>query len=223
MAAPHGAAAMTDWRRARTVLFDVEGTLVDAVPATLHCWQATLREEGFVADNARLHACSGMDGSAMLQEMFPTLSPERRKMLLEKQGRRYRRNFLKTVPAFEGVRGLFEKLKGSGRAIALATDCQPDELEHYLQVARVADLVDAVACGSDVAHGKPWPDLVQLALRRIGASSAIMVGDTPYDAEAAHAAGLTAIGVETGGFAAAELQRAGCVAVLPAIGDLDMD
>jgi phosphoglycolate phosphatase-like HAD superfamily hydrolase len=79
----------------------------------------------------------------------------------------------------------------------------------------VDDLIDSMACGDDVDHGKPDPRLVGLAPRklRVPAGEAVMVGDTPYDAEAGLGAGTRAAGVLTGGFSREVLAEAGCFVV----------
>jgi phosphoglycolate phosphatase-like HAD superfamily hydrolase len=79
----------------------------------------------------------------------------------------------------------------------------------------VDDLIDAMACGDDVEHGKPDPRLIGLALGKLGISAgqAVMIGDTPYDAEAASGAGTAAAGLLTGGFAKQALLEAGCFVV----------
>jgi phosphoglycolate phosphatase-like HAD superfamily hydrolase len=89
-------------------------------------------------------------------------------------------------------------------------------LNHYLAITGIEALVDAVACGSDGKAGKPAPDLVSLALKRLraGVRSAVLVGDTPYDAQAAHKAGIRSVGVLTGHFSQSVLCEAGCDAVL---------
>ena len=80
-----------------------------------------------------------------------------------------------------------------------------------VRIAGVAGLVDAQACADDVARGKPHPDLFACALARAGrARHGIAVGDTPYDAMAARAAGLEAIGLRCGGFTPEQLRAAGC-------------
>jgi phosphoglycolate phosphatase-like HAD superfamily hydrolase len=77
------------------------------------------------------------------------------------------------------------------------------------------DYITATACGDDLEHGKPDPRLVGIALRKLGlaASQTVMVGDTPYDAEAGIEAGTKAAGVLTGGFSEDVLHEAGCFAV----------
>jgi phosphoglycolate phosphatase-like HAD superfamily hydrolase len=77
------------------------------------------------------------------------------------------------------------------------------------------DYIAATACGDDVEHGKPDPRLVGMALRKLAlpGSQAILVGDTPYDAEAGIEAGTKVAAVLTGGFAEGTLRQAGCFAV----------
>ncbi|MEN3378351.1 MAG: hypothetical protein V7604_3706 [Hyphomicrobiales bacterium] len=204
------------WAEAGVFVFDVEGTLVDAIMPTLLCWRDTLQSFGHDVTLADLHALSGMDGKRMLENLLPRVTIADRDEMAERQGQRFRADYLTHVPAFPGVRGLFERLKAQGRRIALATDCQRDQLEHYLAITGIAPLLDAVACGSDGKAGKPAPDLVSLALKRVrvGARSAVLVGDTPYDAQAAQKAGIRSIGVLTGHFPRSVLCEAGCDAVL---------
>ena len=205
-----------DWTRAKVFVFDVEGTLVDAVMPTLHCWRKTLLAFGHDIPLDALHRLTGLDGKLMLAQLLPGTSEPDRKTMIKQQGARYRDEFLPQVKPFPGVRALFDELKRRGRGIALATDCQKDELRHYLDITGVGGLVDAFACGDDVACGKPAPDLIRLALERIDAAGkrSVMVGDTVFDAEAARNAGIAAVGVLTGRIAEDALRAAGCDAVL---------
>jgi HAD superfamily hydrolase (TIGR01509 family) len=106
------------------------------------------------------------------------------------------------MEAFPGVRALFEALAAAGCARSLVTSCAKDELDHYMKLTGIADLVGCIACGEEVKRQKPHPDLIDLALAKTGfpAGSAIMVGDTPFDATAAKRAGVSAIGLQSGGF-----------------------
>src|ERR1700736_2400209 len=188
-------------RDASAAIFDVEGTLVDAVMPTLLCWRETLGAFGYAFSLADLHRCSGMDGGYMLDRLLAQpISKTEKQDILDRQGQRYRADYLPRVPAFPGVRALFEYLKATGIRVALGTDCQKDELDHYLDRAGIRDLIDAVACGSDVKHGKPHPDVFELARKRLKLRTRgliVCVGDTPYDAAAARAAGMAAAGALT--------------------------
>jgi phosphoglycolate phosphatase-like HAD superfamily hydrolase len=116
------------------------------------------------------------------------------------------------------VRGVFETLTRRGGKLALATDCKGPELKHYLSLLHIDEFIGATACGDDVEHGKPDSRIVGVALRKLGLTGpqAMMVGDTPYDAEA----GAAAAGVLTGGFSADALEGAGCFAVADKISQL---
>jgi phosphoglycolate phosphatase-like HAD superfamily hydrolase len=93
-------------------------------------------------------------------------------------------------------------------------------LKHYRAVLGVDDLIDVITCGEDVKEGKPSSGLVRLAAERLGARRAVMTGDTPYDAEAARAAGVSGLGVLTGGFREEALTDAGCFAVVREVGEM---
>lgn len=164
-----------------------------------------------------------MDGDDMLATLAPSLDERARQEILNAQGDRYRAAYLPRVRAFPGVRAVFSAIKSTGGRIALATDCQAGELKHYRSLLEVDDLVDAIACGDEVSKGKPDPALVELALDRLGgtpAAFATMVGDTPFDAQAARSAGANAWGTLSGGHTRSSLIDAGCSSVVPSVEQL---
>ena len=207
--------AMTTGRS--LMIFDVEGTLVDSTGLILRCWQETLQSFGFEFPLTSLQRHSGEDPHDMLRELLP--GPHVTRVLgriIEMDGKRYRQKYLQRVTAFSDVRTLFERVKRARRRIALATSASADELDHYLSLLYVGDLVDAVACGDDVQHDKPDSALIEVALLRAGKvapEDAVMIGDTPYDAIAAKHARVRAIGMLSGGFSRTELEASGCAAV----------
>jgi HAD superfamily hydrolase (TIGR01509 family) len=203
-------------------IFDVEGTLIDCVPQTLLSIQATLKDWGILTPYETLQLCSGLDGDETLSIVAPRLNPQERKRLKEADGRRYEEFYLPKVKAFTGVRDVFEAIRSEGGTIALATDCKGAPLKHYLSLLAVDDLIDQVACGDDVEKGKPDPELVLLALEKLDLPSArtVMIGDTPYDTQAAIASGVASIGLLSGGFARNALLEAGALDVLEQIGAL---
>jgi phosphoglycolate phosphatase-like HAD superfamily hydrolase len=207
----------------RAFIFDVEGTLIDCVAANLKCWDETLTSFGIPASSEQLRLLSGMDGDDMLASLAPSLDKQARKKILTAEGERYRAQYLRGVRPFSGLRKAFMAIKGDGGRIALATDCQSDELKHYRSLMDVDDLIDAIACGDDVSKGKPDPALVELALSHLGdapAALATMVGDTPFDAKAARRAGATAWGTLGGCHPRSSLVSAGCSVVLASAGDV---
>jgi phosphoglycolate phosphatase-like HAD superfamily hydrolase len=211
-------------RQPWTFIFDVDGTLVDSAGAIIECWQGTLRELGHEFTFEELHRLSGMDGAEMLARVLP--NAEHAELIgraLALQAKRYQALYLQDVRAFDGVRELFEELHAAGHQIGLGTSCSPPELAVYHSRMNVQHLVDAVACGGDTARGKPHPDLFELVLHKLNPATlhrVLAVGDTPYDAMAAAAVGIRAIGTVTGGFSQTALEDAGCIAV--ALGPRDL-
>jgi phosphoglycolate phosphatase-like HAD superfamily hydrolase len=196
-------------------IFDVEGTLIDNVLATLQCWSETLAEIGHPASVADLHPYSGMDGKRMLRRLLNRHDAKVLDHIVQLQGERYRLHYLPHVRPFHGLRRLLADIKGGGAKIALASSCAKDELAHYRSIMNVDDLTDAACSGDDVKREKPSLDVIGLAARklRLPPAQIAMVGDTPYDAEAARAAGLCSIGLQSGHFSRSDLLDAGCGAV----------
>jgi phosphoglycolate phosphatase-like HAD superfamily hydrolase len=165
-----------------------------------------------------------MDGKDMLDHLLPQASPRQKMRLLEAQGERYRRAYLRLAQPFERIESLFIALRRRGLLLGIATTCKRDELDCYdKKMAGLLAQADAVASGDDVEKGKPHPDLYEVVLGRMGlvpAASGIAVGDTPYDAIAARKVGLRAAGVLTGGFSSEALRAAGCGLVLDRLADL---
>jgi len=203
-------------------IFDVEGTLVDSVQQNVLCLQEALAQFGVLVSYEVLQLYSGLDGDQTLQLVAEELDHTQRKRVLEVKAKLYEAKYLPSVKAFPDVREVFETLRNQGGRIALATDCKGTALKRYLSLLNVEGLIESMACGDDVEHGKPDPKLVGLALRKLGVSAgqAVMIGDTPYDAEAGLGAGTAAAGLLTGGFAREALIKAGCFAVAAEIGDL---
>jgi phosphoglycolate phosphatase-like HAD superfamily hydrolase len=196
-------------------IFDVEGTLVDSVQQNLRSLQEALEKTGYRIPIQTLHLYSGLDGDQTLQLAIPEASQDERRAILQEHAAIYERDYLASVKPFDGVRDVFKILVEQGRRVALATDCKGLAFKRYMSLLNANEFIAATACGDDVEHGKPDPRLVGMALRKLGiaGSQSVMVGDTPYDAEAGLEAGTKVAGVLTGGFSEKVLGEAGCFAV----------
>ena len=201
----------------KVVIFDIEGTLVDAVLPTLRCWAETLGRFGFAFNTADLHPFSGLDAGEMLERIIPHKELRGLKdRLLAEQGRRYREEFIDAVQPIPGTHELILEVKQRGIRIAATSNCQRGELVHYCKLMKAEKLFDALACGTHVSKQRPHSELIDLALKRLrirDRAGAVMVGDTPFDALAARRAGVLPVGVLTGYFSAPELRNAGCAKV----------
>jgi HAD superfamily hydrolase (TIGR01509 family) len=196
-------------------IFDVEGTLIDSVSQNQRSLQDALEKSGYRVPIQTLRLYSGLDGDQTLQLVVPDASDRERFTILEDRREIYEREYLPSVRPLEGARDVIRILAEKGGRIALATDCKGLSFTRHMLLLNSRDYITATACGDDLEHGKPDPRLVGIALRKLGvaASQTVMVGDTPYDAEAGIEAGTKAAGVLTGGFSESVLGAAGCFAV----------
>jgi phosphoglycolate phosphatase-like HAD superfamily hydrolase len=89
-----------------------------------------------------------------------------------------------------------------GLELIVATSAKSDELRALLERAGVSDLIQLASSADDAEHSKPDPDIVLAALRLNGSQAAhsVMIGDTPYDVEAAARARVPCIALRCGGW-----------------------
>jgi HAD superfamily hydrolase (TIGR01549 family) len=127
---------------------------------------------------------------------------------------------IEEIEPFRDARELIVDLTQTGHTVVLASSAKADEVDYYLDLLDVRSIADAWTTSADVEATKPQPDLVKAALEKAGGDEAVMIGDTPWDIEAASGAGVPTIAVITGGFSRAELEEAGAVAVFESVAEL---
>jgi phosphoglycolate phosphatase-like HAD superfamily hydrolase len=118
---------------------------------------------------------------------------------------------------------LFQRIKRDHKRIALASSAKSEELEIYKKITQITSLIESDTSSQDADKSKPHPDIFEAALRRlpgITLGQVIVVGDTPYDAEAAAKANLQTIGLLCGGWREKHLRQAGCIAIYKNPADL---
>jgi HAD superfamily hydrolase (TIGR01509 family) len=201
----------------KAAIFDVDGTLVDSNELHVQAWREVFRRYGREVDPPTLRKQMGKGGDQLMPVFWS--SAELEKFGDEMQALRvqlFMREYLPRCKPFPDVRALFERIKREGLRIALASSAKEPELEHHLEQLGIRDLVDAATSADDADHSKPCPDIYQAALARlpgIAPAEAVVIGDSPYDAQASARAGARCIGVLTGGFTERELREAGALAV----------
>ena len=185
------------------VLLDVDGTLLDSNQAHSRAWEEAFAAYGYAISADVIYPLVGLGGDKLLARLTPGLSDKEGvgKEIATRRKAVFHEKYLRTVHPTPGARNLIVRIKTDGMVPVVATSADDDELASLLSAARVADLIDEQANASDAEGSKPDPDIVQAALQRAGAkpAEAIMVGDTPFDVEAAEKCGLQAIGFRSGG------------------------
>ena len=205
------------------VIFDVDGTLVDSVDRHAAAWQRAFAHFGYDVDFAAIRSQIGKGGDQLMPVFLPKEMVERRGEEIEDYRLAlFKRDYLPRVRGFPKVRELFQRILAEGKRIALASSAKGDELDAHKKAADIVDLVDEETSSDDAERSKPHPDIFEAALARLKLrpEGAVVVGNSPYDAEAAGKAGMQTIGVLCGGFPAAELRQAGVAQIFHDPADL---
>lgn len=205
----------------RGVILDVDGTLIDSNDAHARAWVEAGERLGYEIRYEEIRRLIGMGGDRVtpLVAGVEASSPEGRE-LAELRGTLFRRHHLPYLAPLPRVRELLLRLRDDGFERVVASSAGADTLGLLLEKAGVADLVDSATSSSEVEASKPDPDIVEAAVGKARAdrSRLVMIGDTPYDVEAARRARVPIVGVRSGGWDAAELD--GAVAVYDHTGDI---
>jgi HAD superfamily hydrolase (TIGR01509 family) len=199
------------------MLFDVDGTLVDTNYLHTLAWSRALRDAGEWAPMNAIHRLVGMGGDQLVPRLLGHDSAAAR----EARGPRYR-ELLSEARAFPGAAGLLHAVHERGLVVVLATSSPRDELETLIRLLGADDSIDTTTSADDVVASKPAPDVFRgaLAAGGIDPRRALAVGDSVWDVQAASAAGIGCLAVETGGFSRDELDDAGAIAVFRDVGEL---
>ncbi|MBT2794287.1 HAD family hydrolase [Paraburkholderia strydomiana] len=133
------------------------------------------------------------------------------------RGKHFKSQYLPMVRPFSAVPELLRALRERGLKIAIASSAKKEELEVYIGIAGVGELIDERVSSEDVGESKPAPDVFEVAVQRLNVApaDAVAIGDSPYDTQAASKLGVKAVGVLSGCFTEKALKGAGCVAVYP--------
>jgi HAD superfamily hydrolase (TIGR01509 family) len=194
-------------------LFDVDGTLVDSNYLHVAAWLKAFDAIRRPVQAWRIHRRIGMDSAKMLGELLGADAARLSDDVKAAHQDAYAAttDLLRPLP---GSRELIAHLASEGAAIVLATSAPPDELAILRRVLDIDDLLKATTDADDVDTAKPDPGIVQTAVERSGrpAECALFVGDAVWDMQAAVRAGVSCVGVRTGGISDAELHSAGASA-----------
>jgi HAD superfamily hydrolase (TIGR01549 family) len=210
---------------AEAVIFDIDGTLLDSVDLHAQAWVEAFRHFGHDIPFDQVRSQIGKGGDQLLPVFLrPEELKEKGKKIEEFRSRLFKEKYLPQVKPFPRVRELFLKIKANDQQIALASSAKGDELKKFERIANIEDLVEVETSSADAERSKPHPDIFEAALARLGKKvareQAIVIGDSPHDAEAARRAGLRTVGVRCGGFPETALWEAGCIAIYDGPEDL---
>ncbi len=198
----------------RGVILDVDGTLIDSNDALARSWLEAMAQYGHFVPYEELRWSIGKGGDQLMPQILglSAESSEGKKISARRKAV-FNQIYLPTLQPFPETRELVQRMRESGLKVAIGSSAPQEELMAELRIANVEDLVDVIVSASGVAHSKPGPSIVDMALKKLELSpdEVVMIGDTPYDIEAAAKAHIGTIAMRTGGWTDKEL--AGAIAI----------
>lgn len=205
------------------VLSDIDGTLVESNWLHAAAWRDAFAVIDIPLDIETLRKQIGKGGD----QLIPVFVPWWKRPMVEESLKTYRsflfhQDYFHKVEPFPKVRDLFLRFRQLGIRAALASSSAKADLDTYMKIADISDLVEETTSADDTKRSKPHPDVFSATLEKLHAkpNNVLALGDTPYDAESAGRAGIRTIGVTTGGWSRQELLDAGCIEVYKDVGEL---
>lgn len=193
---------MTNQIAIKAVLFDIDGTLIDSNDAHTRAWVQTLQSHGYSVSYEQMRSLIGKGSDKVFAEVLgiepdsvlaKRITKDRTELLLN--------SLIPNLDPTPGARLLVQRMRSEGLRLVIASS-SGEELPALLAQANLRDLLDTAVSSNEVKESKPDGDIIKVALRKAGVQSteAVMIGDTPYDIEAAKAAGVKCIALRCGGY-----------------------
>jgi pyrophosphatase PpaX len=193
-----------------TVLFDLDGTLIDSIRLILDSYHHTLNAHALPA-RSDAHWLAGLGTPLLVQFRDWCADP----LQLEAMVATYREYNLThhdaMVTAYPGVVEMVRAIRRAGLRTGLVTSKNRPGALRGLRRIGLEDMMELVIGADEVENPKPHPEPIELALRRLGEAPehAIYVGDSIHDMNAGRAAGVRTGAVLWGPFDRAHLECTG--------------
>jgi beta-phosphoglucomutase-like phosphatase (HAD superfamily) len=209
--------------KTEAIFLDIDGTLVDSNEYHVQAWDRAFEAAQVSVSAEQIRKQIGKGADMLIPALAPDLDESVRSRITKKHAAVFRSEFLYLVRPFPCARDLIESLYRDGIKVVLASSADQAEVDYYVKLLRVEELLTATTSASDVERSKPAGDIFASALKAVApitAASSLAVGDTPYDVEAANQCGVRTIALRSGSFTDAELQGAGAIALYDDVQDL---
>ena len=206
----------------QAVFFDIDGTLVDSNGYHVEAWYRVFQATGRPIDRHRIAEQIGKGTDNLVPTLFPNLPDAEVERLGTLHGQFFKADYLDRVRPLPGAAELVRRVHDSGRQAVLASSAGAGERDHYLDLLGIHDAVSTSTTSDDVGTTKPAPDIFAVAAKKAGveAANVVVVGDAPYDMEAAAKCGMTRIAVRSGGFDDETLTQAGAQMIVDDVAEL---
>ena len=205
---------------ADTAIFDVDGTLVDSNYQHALAWFRAFRRVDITLPIWQLHRATGMGGDMLVAHVAGDEVEARYGDDLREAWKQELEPMIAEIQPFDGARELLREVKQRGFRLVMASSGSEKQVDIFLDLFGAKEFADAWTTSADAEKSKPAPDILEVALSKVGGGSGLMIGDSIWDCAAAAKLGIPTVTVLTGGFSEKELTDAGAVGVFPSLREL---
>ncbi len=206
--------------RPRLIIFDLDGTLVNAYPAIIRSFNAALRAFGYPPRLPSLiRRAVGRGDTSLLK---PYVRKEDLPRVLNFYRRHHARALLTGAKPFASTRRILAYLARQGYILAIASNRPARFTRILLKHLALAERFRFVLCADKIRYRKPHPQILRILLEKakVDRMLALYVGDMVIDAQTGKRAGIKTIIVTTGSSSIGEIRKAGPYAIIHSIGEL---
>ncbi|MDB5657308.1 MAG: HAD-superfamily hydrolase, subfamily variant 1, partial [Tardiphaga sp.] len=164
----------------KAVIFDLDGTLLDSVDLHALSWHEAMAKFGHSVSFEQARSQIGKGGDKLIPEFLSAAEQnDHGKEMEDWRSKRFKSQYLPLVRPFSAVPDLLRRARMAKLRIAIGSSAKSDELDTYLGIARIADLVDVKASSEDAEGSKPSADIFETVLKKLGMEGpdAVAIGD----------------------------------------------
>jgi phosphoglycolate phosphatase len=192
----------------KLIIFDLDGTLVDAYPAIIKSFNYTMQRLNYPCQSAAVIRRAVGWGDENLLKPFIKRKDLRQALLIYRQ--HHKHSLIKLSRLFPKVKRILTYLKDKGYKIAVASN-RPTKFSWILiRHLKLAKHFDYVLCADRLKHIKPHPEILKRIIKnfKVKPQEAIYIGDMAIDAQAGQRAKIKTIIVTTGSSTKGEIKKA---------------
>lgn len=186
----------------QALILDVDGTLLDSNDSHARAWVAALKDEGYDFSFEEVRPLIGMGGDQVVPRLTDVQpdTPEYERLSKGWQ-QHFENDELGKVRPQPGAKALVEALLARGLRLIVGSSGEDEIVEKLLKIADLNELLPDRTHSEEIKASKPEPDIVKVALGKLGLQpeQVLMVGDTPFDIEAARRSGVGTVALRCGG------------------------